>query len=107
MDELGPGRRRAGQDRPVELAAADDLAGLADRRQAVAAGAHRVEVVEQAGRDGAGQRDRGAALPAEREDALADHGGTYSSVSSAACAIRARLIHGSNHARSTNFAPFS
>ena len=27
------------------------------------------------------------------------HGGTYSSVSSAACAIRARLIHGSNHAR--------
>ena len=33
------------------------------------------------------------------------HGGTYSIVSSGACAIRARLIQGSNHARSTNFAP--
>ena len=71
VHELGPGRRRAGQDRPVELAAADDLAGLADRGQAVAAGAHRVEVVEQARGDRAGERDRGAALAAEREDALA------------------------------------
>ena len=51
VDEVGPRRRRAGQDRPVDLAAADDLAGLADRGQAVAAGAHGVEVVEQAGRD--------------------------------------------------------
>ena len=72
VDELGPGRRRAGQDRPVDLAAADDLAGLADRRQAVAAGAHGVEVVEQARGDGPGERDRGAALAAEREDALAE-----------------------------------
>ena len=71
VDELGPRRRRAGQDRPVDLAAADDLAGLADRRQAVAAGAHGVEVVEQARGDRAGQRDRGAALAAEREDPLA------------------------------------
>ena len=31
--------------------------------------------------------------------------GTKSSVSSRACSTRARLIHGSNHATSTNFAP--
>ena len=31
--------------------------------------------------------------------------GTKSSVSSRACATRARLTHGSNHDTSTNFAP--
>ena len=71
MHELGPGVGRAGQDRPVELAAADDLAALADRGQAVATAAHGVQIVEQARRDRAGERDRGAALAADGEDPLA------------------------------------
>ena len=33
------------------------------------------------------------------------HGGTYSSVSSRACAMRSRLTQGSNHCTSTNLAP--
>jgi hypothetical protein len=72
MDELGPGGRRAGQDRPVELATADDLAALAHRREPVATAADRVQIVEQARGDGAGQGDRGGALLAEREDPLAE-----------------------------------
>ena len=51
-----------GHDRPVGRAVADDLDALLDRRQLVAAGAHRVEAVEQAGRGRARERDPRAAL---------------------------------------------
>ena len=74
MHEVGPGLRRAGQDRPVELAAADDLAGLADRGQAIAARAHRVQIVEQPGSDRARQGHRGAAQLAQREDPVTQPG---------------------------------
>ena len=50
----------------------DDLAGLLQERQRVAARALGVDVVEQAGRDRAAERDPRAALVAEREHPLAE-----------------------------------
>ena len=70
-DDLRPRGRRAGRDRPVRRAVVDDLAGLLERREAVAADARGVEVLEQAGGDRAREADARGADLAEREQALA------------------------------------
>ena len=72
VHELRPRQRGARHDRPVRRALVDDLARLLDRGQPVAAGADRIEVLEQAGGDGPGQRDARGVVLAEREDALAE-----------------------------------
>ena len=69
--ELRPRRRRAGRDRPVGRAVVDDLAGLLQRREAVAADARGVEVLHQAGRDRTGEADARGADLTQREQALA------------------------------------
>jgi len=71
IDERRPRRRRARHGRPVRRARVDDLAGLAQERQLVAAGARRVEVAQQPGRDRAGQPDARGAVLAEGEQPLA------------------------------------
>ena len=88
-----------GRDRPVRRAVVDDLDALLDRRQAVAAGAHGIEVRQQPGRHRrpTARRARRAARRA-RARARRTTAGRTSSVSSRACSIRARLTHGSNHA---------
>ena len=64
------------------------------------AGARRVDVVEQAGRGGARERDGGAAPSAPISTMRAPYqGGTQSSVSSAACCRRASLTRGIEPAR--------
>ncbi len=70
VDLRRPGRRRVGDDRPVRGAVVDDRARLLQARQQVAAGACRVEVVEQPGCAAARDPEPGAALLAEGEDAL-------------------------------------
>jgi hypothetical protein len=71
VDDLRPRGRRARRDRPVRRAVVDDLAGLLEHREAVAAHARGVEVLHQAGRGGPGQADAGGADLAEREQPLA------------------------------------
>jgi len=62
-----PGGGRAGRGGPVRRLLVDHLGHLLDGGQLVAAGAHGSEVVEHAGRGGAGQTDARAAQLAELE----------------------------------------
>ena len=67
--ERGPRRRRRRDHRPVGRAVVDDLARLLDRREPILAGAHGVEVLEQARRRRPRQRDPRGPLVAQREHA--------------------------------------
>jgi hypothetical protein len=69
--ELG----RARDDCPVGRSVADHRQELLDERELVAPGPFRVEIVEQARRRRAGQRDPGRPLLADREHSLREPGG--------------------------------
>ena len=76
LRQVGEGERRPrgarrGDDRPVGRALVDDLARLLDARQPVAAGAHRIEAVEDARRNRAREADPRRAVLAQRQHPLA------------------------------------
>src|SRR5919204_18979 len=75
VDELGPFRRGAGRDAPVDGALVDHRRPLLDTGKDVAAEPFRVEIVEEVRLDRAGQRDRRSALVAELQRPLAVPGG--------------------------------
>ncbi len=72
VHEPRPREARARADRPVRGRVVDDLAGLADERQLIAAGARGVDVLQQAGGDRPAQPDARTVLIAERDDAVAE-----------------------------------
>ena len=74
VDELRPGRMRAGHDRPVGRPLAHDAAGLLERRQLVAPEQRGIEAREDAGVDDAGQADARVAALAELIHATAEPG---------------------------------